>query len=77
MDRRAGLWAAKGLAPEAKAAIDAPLLALMGPPAEARVAAMEAAHMDGYAVQMVRAELAEQKSSAKEVKLQYTVDCKL
>jgi len=38
MDRRAGLWAAKGLAPEAKAAIDAPLLALMGPPAEARVA---------------------------------------
>jgi len=38
MDRRAGLWAAKGLAPEAKAAVDAPLLALMGPPAEARVA---------------------------------------
>jgi hypothetical protein len=31
------------------------------PPAEARVAAMEAAHMDGYAVQMVRAELAELK----------------
>ncbi len=34
MDRRAGLWAVKGLAPEAKAQIDAPLLALMGPPAE-------------------------------------------
>jgi error-prone DNA polymerase len=37
MDRRAGLWAVKGLAPEAKAQIDAPLLALMGPPAEGRV----------------------------------------
>src|SRR5207248_11755902 len=37
LDRRAGLWAVKGLAPEAKAVIDAPLLALMGPPAEAPV----------------------------------------
>jgi error-prone DNA polymerase len=37
MDRRAGLWAVKGLAPEAKVAVDAPLLALMGPPVEARV----------------------------------------
>ncbi len=37
MDRRAGLWAVKGLAPEAKAQVDAPLLALMGPPAEGRV----------------------------------------
>jgi error-prone DNA polymerase len=37
LDRRAGLWAVKGLAPEAKAEIEAPLLALMGPPAEARV----------------------------------------
>jgi len=37
MDRRAGLWAVKGLAAEAKAEIQAPLLALMGPPAEAPV----------------------------------------
>jgi error-prone DNA polymerase len=37
MDRRAGLWAVKGLAPEARAERDAPLLALMGPPAEAQV----------------------------------------
>jgi len=35
VDRRQGLWAVKGLAPEAKAQIQAPLLALMGPPAEA------------------------------------------
>ncbi len=34
LDRRAGLWAVKGLAPEAKAESAAPLLALMGPPAE-------------------------------------------
>ncbi len=34
MDRRAGLWAVKGLAPEARAETEAPLLALMGPPAE-------------------------------------------
>jgi error-prone DNA polymerase len=34
MDRRAGLWAVKGLASEAKADRDAPLLALMGAPAE-------------------------------------------
>jgi error-prone DNA polymerase len=37
LDRRAGLWAVKALAPEAKAEIEAPLLALMGPPAEAPV----------------------------------------
>jgi error-prone DNA polymerase len=37
VDRRAGLWAVKALAPEARAETDAPLLALMGPPAEARV----------------------------------------
>ena len=37
MDRRAGLWAMKGLAPEAKVESEAPLLALMGPPAEAPV----------------------------------------
>ncbi len=37
MDRRAGLWAVKALAPEAKAETEAPLLALMGPPAEAPV----------------------------------------
>ena len=37
LDRRAGLWAVKALAPEAKAEIEAPLLALMGPPAEAAV----------------------------------------
>ena len=34
MNRRAGLWAVKGLAPEAKVATEAPLLALMGPTAE-------------------------------------------
>jgi error-prone DNA polymerase len=37
MDRRAGLWAVKGLAPEARAQTEAPLLALMGRPAEAAV----------------------------------------
>jgi error-prone DNA polymerase len=37
MDRRAGLWAVKGLAPEARVETEAPLLALMGPPAEAPV----------------------------------------
>jgi error-prone DNA polymerase len=37
MDRRAGLWAVKALAPEAKAETEAPLLALMGPPTEAPV----------------------------------------
>ena len=37
LDRRAGLWAVKGLAPEVKAESDAPLLALMGPPAEGEV----------------------------------------
>jgi error-prone DNA polymerase len=35
MDRRQGLWAVKGLAPEARAEIQAPLLALMGAPHEA------------------------------------------
>jgi error-prone DNA polymerase len=35
LDRRQGLWAVKGLAPEAKARTEAPLLTLMGPPAEA------------------------------------------
>jgi error-prone DNA polymerase len=35
MDRREGLWAVKGLAPEVKASVDAPLLALMGPLDEA------------------------------------------
>ncbi|HWA63164.1 MAG TPA: error-prone DNA polymerase [Caulobacteraceae bacterium] len=34
MDRRQGLWAAKGLASETKAESEAPLLALMGPPKE-------------------------------------------
>ncbi len=37
MDRRAGLWAVKALAPEARVEMEAPLLALMGPPAEAPV----------------------------------------
>jgi len=37
MDRRVGLWAVKALAPEAKVEAEAPLLALMGPPAEAPV----------------------------------------
>ncbi|MEP6968224.1 MAG: OB-fold nucleic acid binding domain-containing protein, partial [Pseudomonadota bacterium] len=37
LDRRAGLWAVKGLAPEARAEAEAPLLALMGAPAEAAV----------------------------------------
>ncbi|HEY2482287.1 MAG TPA: error-prone DNA polymerase [Caulobacteraceae bacterium] len=35
MDRRQGLWAVKGLAPEARVGTQAPLLALMGPAAEA------------------------------------------
>ena len=35
MDRRAGLWAVKGMAPEARVETQAPLLALMGAPAEA------------------------------------------
>ncbi len=35
MDRRQGLWAVKGMAAEVKASVDAPLLALMGPVAEA------------------------------------------
>ena len=34
MDRREALWAVKALAPEVKAEIEAPLLALMGPAAE-------------------------------------------
>ncbi len=34
MDRRAGLWAVKALAPEVKVEAQAPLLALMGPSAE-------------------------------------------
>jgi len=34
LDRRAGLWAVKGLAPEVKVEAEAPLLALMGAPAE-------------------------------------------
>jgi len=34
MDRRQGLWAVKGLAPEVRAETQAPLLPLMGPPAE-------------------------------------------
>jgi len=38
LDRRQGLWAVKGLAPEAKARTEAPLLTLMGPPAEAPAA---------------------------------------
>ena len=37
LDRRAGLWAVKGLAPEARAEAEAPLLAFMGAPAEAAV----------------------------------------
>jgi len=36
MDRREALWAVKALAPEVKAEVEAPLLALMGPPAEDR-----------------------------------------
>ncbi len=35
LDRRQGLWAVKGLAPEARAEMQAPLLSLMGPPSEA------------------------------------------
>jgi len=35
MDRREGLWAVKGLAPEVRTPAEAPLLALMGPAAEA------------------------------------------
>jgi error-prone DNA polymerase len=38
LDRRQGLWAVKGLAPEAKAEVQAPLLTLMGPPVEAPAA---------------------------------------
>ena len=37
MDRRAGLWAVKGLAPEVKVESEAPLLALMGAPAEGAI----------------------------------------
>jgi error-prone DNA polymerase len=37
MDRRAGLWAVKGLAPEVRVECEAPLLALMGAPAEGAV----------------------------------------
>ena len=37
LDRRAGLWAVKGLAPEAGAETAAPLLASMGAPAEAPI----------------------------------------
>ena len=37
MDRRVGLWAVKALAPEARVETEAPLLALMGPLAEAPV----------------------------------------
>jgi error-prone DNA polymerase len=37
MDRREGLWAVKGLAPETRTETEAPLLALMGPPPEAPV----------------------------------------
>ncbi len=37
MDRRAGLWAVKGMAPEARAEIEAPLLSLMGPPVEGAI----------------------------------------
>jgi error-prone DNA polymerase len=38
LDRRVGLWAVKGMAGQAKAETEAPLLALMGPPSEERVA---------------------------------------
>ncbi len=38
MDRRAALWAVKGMAPEARAEADAPLLAMMGAPDETEVA---------------------------------------
>ena len=37
MDRRAGLWAVKGLAPEVKVESEAPLLALMGAPVEGAI----------------------------------------
>jgi error-prone DNA polymerase len=37
MDRRAGLWAVKGMAPERRAEAEAPLLALMGRPDEGAV----------------------------------------
>ena len=37
MDRRAALWAVKGMAPEARAEVDAPLLAMMGAPGESSV----------------------------------------
>jgi error-prone DNA polymerase len=38
LDRRAGLWAVKALAPELKVEREAPLLALLGPPADRTVA---------------------------------------
>jgi error-prone DNA polymerase len=38
MDRREGLWAVKGLAPEVKVESEAPLLALMGAPSEGAIA---------------------------------------
>jgi error-prone DNA polymerase len=38
LDRRAGLWTVKALAPEARVETEAPLLALMGPPVEAAAA---------------------------------------
>ena len=38
LDRRAGLWAVKALAPDIRMAREAPLLALMGPPAEDAIA---------------------------------------
>jgi error-prone DNA polymerase len=37
LDRRAGLWAVKGLAPEIKVESETPLLALMGAPAEGAI----------------------------------------
>ena len=37
MDRRAALWAVKGMGPEARAETDAPLLAMMGRPDEGAV----------------------------------------
>ena len=37
MDRRAALWAVKGMAPEVRAETDAPLLAMMGAPSETDV----------------------------------------
>ena len=43
MDRRAALWAVKGMAPEARVEADAPLLALMGRPDEGAVSLPEMA----------------------------------